>query len=165
MFAYAPSKRDLIFLIINDDNERMVKETLAAAEEAPGQFLDQLLLVFGSGLEFLLLQGKMGRFLLREVTFDHVEALPPQETRFDANRRRFMAGVVKLVEKARQRGEIDAAEDDQWIARVLFAVYRAEARIWLSEAHPQMAAGLAALRRSLSLVIKGLVSDAPRRQA
>jgi AcrR family transcriptional regulator len=157
VFAYAPSKRDLIFLIINDDNERMVDEALAAIAAMPdGTLIDALVATFGRALESVRDQGEMGRFLLREVTFDQGDSLAPQETRFETNRRRFMVGVVTLVERARARGEVQVAEDSQWIARVLFAVYRAEARIWLSGSRPSISVALTALRRSLALVIGGV---------
>lgn len=155
VFSYAPTKRELIFLVVNDDNERLTHRMFDGIDPAL-PLLDQFCIPFEQGFRFLIDQGAVARFLLREVTFDAHPSLPPQERRFEASRLRFMEGIEAMIDRAKAADMIRRDEDSQWMARVICSIYRAEARLWLSGAQPEIADGLAALRRSLALLINGL---------
>lgn len=155
VFAYAAEKRDLVFLIVNDEYEKMLKEALAAIDP-DGMPLDNLLIIFRHALAFVQQQGVIGRQMLRELTFHSSSTQPPHERRFDAIRLDFLTKISAVIDRAQQHGRLTKCEDSAWITRVAFAIYRSEVRAWLSEPDPVLEEGYDNLRRSLTLLFRGL---------
>lgn len=155
VFAYAAEKRDLVFLIVNDEYEKMLKEALAAVDPE-GEPFDNLIIIFRHAFVFVQHQGVIGRQMLRELTFHSSSTQPPHERRFDAIRLDFLGQISAVIEKAQERGRLTRSEDSAWITRVAFAIYRSEVRAWLSEPDPILEEGLENLRRSMALLFRGL---------
>ncbi len=152
---YASEKRELVFLVVNEDHVSLQHRAFKPVDP-DGSLLEQLHEVFAEALRFVVDQGAMGRFMLRELTFDSADEVPPQEALFNRSRLRFMAAIEQLIERAKTRGEVRGAVDTTLAARVIFAVYRSEARIHVSRSTPDLDSGLLALSRSLSVVFQGL---------
>tara|TARA_Y100000588_G_C14027346_1_gene827066 strand:+ start:124 stop:897 length:774 start_codon:yes stop_codon:yes gene_type:complete len=152
LFSYVSDKRDLLFLIYNEDQPKLTK---AAFEDVPPDMplLDQLVGIFGFYYRFFAQQPELGRFLLRELTF-YVDG--DQAARFQSGRREIVDGIEALVFRSRERGTINTAEDSRMVARIIFAVYQAEIRRWLQGNEPEAEAGLETLRRVLGMVFTGL---------
>lgn len=159
LFTYAADKRDLLFLIFNDELIELATQAFAR-EDSAAALADRLVAVFHDFYAYFARQQNLARFLLRELTFytHGVEA-----RRFQAHRDQIVAGVAALVKHARADGLVAAAEDDTLVARAIFDIYTAEVRRWLADdsREPDLAQGLATLRRMLHLLVVGL-QHAPR---
>ena len=77
------------------------------------------------------------------------------------DRERIIANLARLIDDAKAKRAIVSLEDSPLIARAIFAIYGAEIRRWLStdSRRPNLAQGMASLRRMLGLLVAGL---APR---
>lgn len=154
LFTYAADKRDLLFLIFNDELEE-VAETAFEEIPATAAFIDQLVHVFREFYGFFARQPHLARFMLREQTF---YTAGPEALRFQGHRDRILQRLAKPIDTAKAHRQISSREDSITIARAIFSLYAAEIRRWLSEDENDvnLAAGLASLRRMLELLINGL---------
>jgi AcrR family transcriptional regulator len=158
VFVYAETKRDLLFLLVNDDLEDCIGRSLAAVR-ADGSLYANLMAVMRIHFEYFGRLPVLSRQALREMYF-YQEG--KQSARFLATR----AGLGRLMQDLVERAMVarlihtDAAPDD--VTRVLFAIYQVELRRWLASEEPDLEAGLAGLGRQLRVVLDGL---APRPEA
>jgi len=152
LFSYAPDKRDLLFLIINDDIEAMNEAAFAAAP-AGAPLLERLVAIFSGFFAFFGKQPNLSRIVLKELTF---YSAGPQARRFQQGRALVLEQLAKVVRAAQQSGEISCAEDAGEIAGTIFSIYAGEIRQWLGAPKPDLDAGLVALRRHFRLLIAGL---------
>ncbi len=152
LFSYATDKRDLLFLIVNDDIEAMNR---AAFADAPrdGALLDRLIGIFRRFFEFFGQQPNLSRIILKELTF---YAAGPQAQRFQRGRAEVLKRLAEIVAEAQRQGRIGSSEDARQIAYTIFSIYAAEIREWLGGAEPDLEQGLDALRRHFRLLIAGL---------
>lgn len=157
LFFYATNKRDLLFLVYNDDIAALLAE---ADAPAPGDsYLERLAGIFRPFYLHFARDPVFARYLLRELTFYDNGS---EAARFQEGRRGIVDRVERATIDAAGRGELATSEDSRTIARILFAVYQAELRRWLQEADPRADKGLDRLRRVLGIVIRGLgPSDGP----
>jgi AcrR family transcriptional regulator len=154
LFTYAVDKRDLLFLIFNDELIELAAQAFAKEDSAPA-LADRLVTVFHDFYAYFARQPNLARFLLRELTFytHGVEA-----RRFHAHRDQIVAGVAAVVRRGRTDGIVAAVDDDTLVARTIFDIYTAEVRRWLADDSraPNLAQGLATLRRMLQVLVDGL---------
>jgi AcrR family transcriptional regulator len=159
LFNYAEDKRDLVFLIFNEELNATTDVALAAPR--PGQPLaDQLLAVFAVHYRWLAEQPALARILLQELTF---YSSGKQAATFLGIRKRLIDGIEELVGKAQAAGRIATREKPALIARHIFFVYSASLRWWIVARKPRPGDGLADLRRLLRLQIGGLRPAAGRK--
>src|SRR5213075_2268532 len=152
LFNYAEDKRDLVFLIFNEELNATTDVALAAPR--PGQPLaEQLLAVFAVHFRWLAEKPALARILLQELTF---YSSGKQAATFHAIRRRLIDGIKDLVEKNQKSGTVRKAESAELIARYIFFVYSASLRWWIATPKPDPKAGIADLRRLLRLQMEGL---------
>ena len=152
VFVYAKTKRDLLFLTINEDLESIVSEA-AAARRPDRAMLDILLDIFRLFYEYLAREPALSRLCLREMAF---YASSPEAKRFLKMRERLVSLLDATVHSAMDRKEISASEPPSLVAGVIFAIYQVEIRRWLSSDNFGIRSGLASLRRQLRLFINGL---------
>jgi AcrR family transcriptional regulator len=152
LFNYAEDKRDLVFLIFNEELNAVVDVALAAPR--PGQKLvDQLLAVFRVHYRWLGSKPALARILLQELTF---YSSGKQASTFHGIRKRLIEGMAQLVQAAQQAGKITTREKPDVIARHIFFVYSASLRWWIAAPKPDPEKGVADLRRLLKLQFEGL---------
>jgi AcrR family transcriptional regulator len=152
LFNYAEDKRDLVFLIFNEELNAVTDVALAAPR--PGQvLLEQLLAVFHVHYRWLAAKPALARILLQELTF---YSSGKQAATFHGIRKRLIDGIEQLVRNAQERGKIGTREKPALIARHIFFVYSASLRWWIVARKPRPQDGLADLRRLLRLQIEGL---------
>jgi AcrR family transcriptional regulator len=152
LFTYAENKRDLLFLVINDEYGQIAqKAALIVSKDAA--LLDNLLAVFSLLYKFFAVNPRLSRYALREMMFYESG---PQAARFVATRSRMVRTSCEIIRNAQQTKAIGSAEDCDFIGQVIFAVYQIELRRWLSSEPLDVAKGIAALRRALLVVIHGL---------
>ena len=152
MFNYADDKRDLVFLIFN---EELAALTAAALREPrPGDTLaGQVIAVFRIHYKHFAANPVLSRILLQELTF---YSTGKQAEGFLQIRQRLIDGIERLVQTAQRERRILSGESAAFIARHFFFVYSAAVRSWIVSAHPDPEAGLADLKRLLELQINGL---------
>jgi AcrR family transcriptional regulator len=152
LFNYAEDKRDLVFLIFNEELNAATDVALAAPR--PRQALvDQLLAVFGVHYRWLATKPALARILLQELTF---YSSGKQAATFHGIRKRLIDGIEQLVKESQAKGRIRTREKPALIARHIFFVYSASLRWWIVARKPRPGDGLADLRRLLRLQIEGL---------
>ncbi len=152
LFNYAEDKRDLVFLIFNEELNAVTDVALAAPR--PGQpLVDQLLAAFRVHYRWLAEKPALARILLQELTF---YSSGKQAATFLGIRKRLIDGIEQLIEKAQKAKKIAAKESPALIARHIFFVYSASLRWWIAAPKPDPDEGIADLRRLLRLQIEGL---------
>ena len=146
LFNYAEDKRDLVFLIFNEELNATTDVALAAprTRDAP---VDQLMAVFRAHYEWLATQPELARILLQELTF---YSSGKQAATFHGIRKRLIDGIEALVRDA------GIKEDPALVARYVFFVYSASLRWWIASPKPDPRKGIADLRRLLRLLVAGL---------
>jgi len=152
LFNYADDKRDLVFLIFNEELNATTDVALAAPR-ARDALLDQLMSVFRVHYRWLATQPALARILLQELTF---YSSGKQAATFLAIRKRLIDGVEQLIRDAQQRRKIASKEDPAVIARLFFFTYSASLRWWVAAPRPDPEKGVADLRRLLKLQFEGL---------
>jgi AcrR family transcriptional regulator len=158
LFNYAADKRDLVFLIFNEELNAVTDVALAAPR--PGQPLAaQLAAVFAVHYRWLAAKPELARILLQELTF---YSSGKQAATFHGIRARLIGGVEALVRAAKKKVEIASRESDELIARHVFFTYSASLRWWIAGPDPDPETGVRELKRLLSLQVEGLKARAPR---
>ena len=153
LFNYAEDKRDLVFLIFNEELNAVTDTALAAARRG-SPLLEQLTAVFRAHYQWLATQPALARILLQELTF---YSSGKQAATFHAIRNRLIEGIGGLIRESQKKKRISSKEPPALIARHIFFVYSASLRYWIAAQHPDPARGVADLRRLLKLQIEGLL--------
>ena len=159
LFNYAEDKRDLVFLIFNEELNAATDVALAAPRPRQA-LLDQLLAVFRVHYRWLATKPVLARILLQELTF---YSSGKQAATFLGIRKRLIDGIEQLVRSAQAGRRIRTREKPALIARHIFFVYSASLRWWIVARKPRPGDGLADLRRLLRLQIWGLRASAGRK--
>lgn len=157
LFIYAANKRDLLFLVVNDELEAVAKEAeVAVRPDAP--MMANFLAAYRPIYAFFGREPRLSRLTLREMMFYETGL---QAKRFVGTRNRMIALCVEIVRIAQKNKDIASKVDCLALGTVLFAIFQIEVRTWLTVGTIDVAKGLDRLRQSLEIVIKGLV-PAPR---
>ena len=157
LFNYAEDKRDLVFLIFNEELNATTDVALASprTRDAP---LDQLMAIFRAHYQWLATQPELARILLQELTF---YSSGKQAATFHSIRKRLIDGIENLVKQSQDKGKLRKDESAAVIARHIFFVYSASLRWWIAAPSPDPNKGVADLRRLLKLQFEGLKVNRP----
>jgi AcrR family transcriptional regulator len=152
LFNYAEDKRDLVFLIFNEELNAVTDVALAAPR--PGQSLvEQLTAVFRVHYRWLAAKPALARILLQELTF---YSSGKQAATFHGIRKRLIDGIEELVLASQHKHQVRADEQAGVIARHVFFLYSASLRWWIAAPQPDPEKGVADLKRLLRLQFEGL---------
>jgi AcrR family transcriptional regulator len=152
VFTYADNKRDLLFLVANDE----LAEVTAAAEQGlreDASCLQNLVGFFRHHYKFFAQQPELSRLLLREMTFYDSGR---QAARFQKTREKNIKIVGGIIQVAADRKAIRIAEDSQFVGWVAFCIFQVELRRWLMSKNPVLSSGMKSLERALRLLMTGL---------
>jgi AcrR family transcriptional regulator len=152
VFTYADNKRDLLFLIANEDLEETTRRAEADIS-ADASLISNLLMVFRDHYEYFARQPDLSRLMLREMLFYDSGQ---QANRFKSIRERFFSVICETVRLAKEQRTIAPSEDERTVGWVLFCIYQVELRRWLSDGQLTVKAGMTSLERALRLFISGL---------
>ncbi len=161
VFMYADDKRDLLFLIFNDVLDKVVDAAFDAVDTRES-LSAQVTGVFHHFYRTFHERVPLARILLRELVFCS-EGKQAGQSR--ANRQRILEGLERLTREAIERGAVRGSEDPADVAKAFFFLYSGEVRVWLTEAKPDLEAGLASLQRTFALLARGLGETAPGKAA
>lgn len=151
LFTYVSDKRDLLFLIFNDDLDTTV-DTAFENATAKRIFLEQLIAYFEAFYRFFLPQPELSRLVLREMTF-YLKGR--QAEQFHAGCARINRYLASLAETAQAAGTLGTQESPVILAQALMSTFAHELRRWIGAEDPELSKGLARLRRMLALQIAG----------
>jgi AcrR family transcriptional regulator len=157
LFNYASDKRDLLFLVFNDE-QSILGPTMGAIQES-GSLIDNVVAYFEPIYRLFAIEPEFSRYILRELTF---YTAGTQAQKLLKDREILIRGIEKLIADSRKRGDVHSSEDDATIAQLLFGIFQAEIRRWLSDGAPKPTAGLRALKRMLAIAGSGI--EAKRRR-
>ena len=152
LFNYAQDKRDLVFLIFNEELAAVTEEAVEAAQAQEG-LLEQLLGLCRPHYKFFGRNPALSRILLKDMTF-YSEG--KQAAEFLRIRRRLLFAIEEVVRGAQRNGEVRSVEDARRIANSVFFVFAGALRWWIAERKPDPKKGLAEVRRLFELLIDGL---------
>jgi len=151
VFLYADNKRDLLFLIANDELEAITDKAIEAFRPDTAVLIN-LMRAFRSHYEFFGEQPELSRFKLREMMFYDSGK---QAKRFQATRERLVGLLTSIIKAGQERGRIKRTEDAALIGWVAFCIYQVEMRSWLTSDTPALRPGLKRLERALNLFLQG----------
>lgn len=155
LFLYARDKRDLVFLIFNDEIVRISKKAFSQADpELP--VLDQLLAVAAGFYKGFSKNPQLSKILLAELFFYRGKLAGE----FYRDRQRLIEDYQRLLLRAQSAGKLAAGVDTSIAAQHFFILISGSLRIWLGEDNPKLSAGLEKLRQILSLSVGNI--DAKR---
>ncbi len=150
LFLYARDKRELLFLVFQDEARRIFADARAAAH-TERKLVDALMGLFARFLDFYAADPELSSAILREFFFR-----PYEPERLGALTREYGALVAELVGAARERGEIRRDVPIAVAANAVFAHYAYWVQTWLGSRLVSRAEAEARLRRALALQIEGL---------
>ncbi len=158
LFNHVTDKRDLIYLIFNEEVDTIAEVALASPRSY--QSLSAKILTM---LEhyFRMFSGEpvLSRILLTEIV-----VLSPgiHLARYLTTRARLVDTIEAMVARAQESGEIESTESAELIARNIFYIYSASLRSWLAACdRPDWRDGHREFERMLNLLVNGL-RPAPR---
>jgi AcrR family transcriptional regulator len=155
VFTYADNKRDLLFLVANEDLAAITRRAEADISK-DASLLSNLLVIFRDHYEYFARQPELSRLMLREMQF---YASGSQADRFKAIREHFISLINQCVQMAQARREISLSYDYVLIGWVIFSVYQVESRRWLSGKKLDLPSGMAQLEQVIGVVITGIAPE------
>ena len=111
VFLYADNKRDLLFLIANDELEDITEKAIAGFRPDTA-VLTNLMRAFRPHYEFFGEQPELSRFKLREMMFYDSGK---QAKRFQATRERLAGLLTSIIAAGQERSTIKRSEDAAFI--------------------------------------------------
>lgn len=151
LFLYADNKRDLLFLIANEELEGIMQRAIAGFRPA-APVLSNLMRAFRLHYEYFGEQRQLSRYTLREMTFYDAGR---QAQRFQATRERLIRLLSEIISAGQELGTIRRIHDAQLIGWVAFSIYQVELRRWLASDTPDVRQALKRLEMSLKLLLTG----------
>ena len=161
LFNYADDKRDLIFLIFNEELAAVAADALREPR-IDATLSAQVHAVFRPHYHFFARNPVLSRILLQELTF---YSTGKQAEAFLHIRQGLIDGIEQLVAAAQRERRIRSKESAAYIARHFFFVYSSAVRAWVVSDRPNPEAGLDDLKRLLDLQVNGLSPATPRKHA
>lgn len=152
VFVYAETKRDLLFLVVNDNLEHCVsiaRETV----RSDYSLLRNLLIILRHHYEYFAENPVISKATLREMYFYQSGK---QAERFNRTRNALRHLITTLIADALENGAIKSDEPAELIAQAVFAIYQVDLRIWLSENDLDLDKAIDRVRRQIEIVLKGL---------
>jgi AcrR family transcriptional regulator len=157
IFVYAKDKRDLLFLMLNDELDPVAD---AAWRDLPdgGPVLDRLCALARPWYVYFAANLTLGRYAFREMTFyePHSVDFGEQCARYRARMHRIETWHGDIIAQGRDRGELKFNAGAAVAANLIYKIYLAEIRTWIHGAKPEVAAGVESLRTKFALVLDGL---------
>jgi len=151
VFTYAENKRDLLFLVANDELDEVTRKCEAGISDK-ASCLENLLAIFRQHYRYYARQPALSRLLLREMTFYDSGS---QAKLFQRTRERNIELVGSVVSKAQQSREIALDCEPEFAGWIAFCIFQVELRRWLMTKDPNLNAGIKRLEKALVLCMNG----------
>jgi AcrR family transcriptional regulator len=152
LFSYAANKRDLLFLVVNDELDEVARRAAASVRHELS-LTENLVSALSHVYEFFGREPRLSRLILREMQFYETGS---QARRFGKTRERMLYLVTESVRIAQSKKEISRKESPETIGVVIFSIFQMDVRRWLSGKKISLPDGIANLRRGIRVVLDGL---------
>ena len=156
LFNYVSHKRDLIFLIFNEEIDALTAKALAATRPWYG-FRENVLAIANPHYPLFAENPILSRILLTETILEtpglHLD-------RYLRVRVRLLEGMEALVAAAQDAGELRPGIDPASIARNTFLSFTAALRWWITQPDPDWRKGQADYAEMLEMQFGGLKNPA-----
>ncbi len=152
LFYYISDKRDLLYLIFNEEFDKLTTAGLKAHRPIHS-FREKVLRITEPYYRLAARDPKLFRILLNESQ-EHTSGyhLP----RFLAIRERFLQGLEQIVVEAQSTGEMKCCAKSHDIALSIMFCFSAAARWWISTENPKWREGHKSFERILNVLVTGL---------
>jgi AcrR family transcriptional regulator len=158
LFVYAKDKRDLLFLVINDELNPVAE---LARRDVPDDkpVLDRLCALARPWFCYFADNLTLGRYAFREMTFyePHSQDFGEQCARYRERMRRIESWHREIIEAGRERSELNFRGSAAVAGNLIYKIYLAEIRTWIHSAkQPDVGQGIRSLRTKFAIVLDGL---------
>lgn len=166
LFAYAPTKAELLLMIVNDD---LATERGSDFKEGQTEVpLMEILMNFSlKNFTYWAKHPDVARQARREITGVLMMGKPagPEAIRFAANKQRLQAGLAELVERKREAGSIRTKADIKVIIDMWWCIYNQQVHTWLADEKPSVRKGMQEIHSLYLLMMESLVAEDWEKQA
>ena len=154
LFNHIREKRDLIYLIFNEEADLLTERALAAVR--PWQtFAEKILTITEAHFRLFAGEPILSAILLSEV----LQQTPgPEFERYLAIRGRLIKGIEHMVVEAQQSGELKAEPEPEIIAQSIFFAISGALRWWIASTQKDWRSGQRSFENILSMMLHGLLS-------
>ncbi len=152
LFNYVTDKRDLIYLIFNEEMEQLVERALATPKRWQ-TFEAKILSITEPHYRLFAQDPVLSRILLSEVM---LQTPGFHLGRFRSLRQRLIDGIEKLAVEAQETAEIDTEVSADMIARHIFFSFSIAILWWVASPQPHWRDGQTEFQRILTLQMNGL---------
>ncbi|MFB9950689.1 TetR/AcrR family transcriptional regulator [Rhizobium puerariae] len=152
IFNYAENKRDLLFLICNDELEATVIEAEQGIDPALS-FLDNVLSIAEYHFIHFARRPEISRYALREMYF---YSTGKQVGRFKKSRDNLITLFHRVVESNLASGAIASTDNAQTVTSIIYALYQTEVRTYLGHSKPDPDAAKIRFAQQIRIVLNGL---------
>jgi AcrR family transcriptional regulator len=156
LFAYAPTKSELLLMIVNDDIEPLRS---AGFREAPANrsLVDVLMAFCEDDMAYWGRHPEIARQARREIGVVLLgRPAGPEAVRFASWKPLLLADVAELVAARQRAGRLSNAAPPELVADLWWAIYNQHLHNWLMDERPNLRNGVQGLRALLELAIRGL---------
>lgn len=154
LFVYAKDKRDLLYLVVNDELDPVAEHAHA---HVPGQGLPlhKLRAFITPWYEYFAENLAIGRWAFRELTYyqHHPEDSGDSALRLRTRMRAQEARFCQILGDARARGELVFDEPATLVGSTLYDIYQAEIRSWLYSQSPRAECGVDRVAAKFALLL------------
>ncbi|MFA5487598.1 MAG: helix-turn-helix domain-containing protein [Candidimonas sp.] len=153
LFLYARDKRDLLFLLFEDElNEVTDRAFDTVKPDTP--LVDQLVDAFRVFFDYFALSPRVSQDMMREVVF-YVKSINEINS-FHTGIARTHERLARFVARAQALDLVTTSYAPDDLARLIFSIYRMDVRSCFATEPLDVAAGLARLRHNLDILFIGI---------
>ncbi len=154
VFGYAHDKRDLLFLVVNDDLDEVLRGGLLASAE-PGAPLDRLAALLGPIYDYFAREPALSRPVLREVVhYERAAAeIGEQARRYLLRMEAWQGGIAAVLDDAARAGQLALDAPAEVLARIVWAIHLVEVRRWRNAETPDAGTGRAQIMGLIGVVL------------
>ena len=154
LFNHIQEKRDLIYLIFNEETDLLTDRALASIR--PWQtFAEKILSITEPHFRLFAGEPILSAILLSEV----LQQTPgPQFERYLSIRGRLIQGLERIVEEAQRAGELKPEPDPEIVARSIFFALTGALRWWIASPQKDWRSGQRLFEQILNTMLQGLLA-------
>ncbi len=156
LFAYAPTKSELLLMIVNDDHAEMGGDRLPP--HGPDTPLMDLMMAFGrQEYAYWGQYPELARQARREIAVVLLgRQAGPEAVRFAGRKPQLLAEMAAFVKGKQKSGSVGTDAPPELIADMWWALYNQSLHNWLNQARPDLRKGMLEMQRLMALAMHGL---------
>lgn len=153
LFTYAKDKRDLLFLLMNEDLDAIADRAIASVRPA-GSAVERIVALLTPIYMYFARDPNLARTTVHEsARLDLCLDLGTQAERFHARMQRWQQEITSILKQAEIRGTMTIGDEVTVLGRVIFSAHLDQVRRWLQQEKPDAEAGIRELTRLVRVII------------